>query len=251
MYAFLGNTVNNDKAVAVLAGFIPILGTIFTLYVPLLGAFLLMISSNSGVYGASRIAYSMGNLGLLPSIFQVTHPKMRTPVFSIVVFSVRRDRGTGRAFLQGDQALNFLADLYAFGAALSYTLVFVALITLRFTDRAAPRPYKSPGNVPLTVNGHKGTLSIVSVFGLFGIFAILIFTLLTHPVGRIAGPSWVIFGILVYALYRKHAGRPIFGSTDHEWPKRQKQILAKAGELEMLDQYRAALKAEAKTDTPG
>src|SRR5579864_1687784 len=42
MYAVLGNAENNDKAVAVLAGFIPLLGTLFKLYVPLLGAFLIM-----------------------------------------------------------------------------------------------------------------------------------------------------------------------------------------------------------------
>ena len=242
MYAFLGNAQNNDKAVAVLAGFIPVLGTVFKLYVPLLGAFLIMISSNSGVYGASRIAYSMGNFGLLPSMFKTTHPKTRTPVISILVFSGVAVVELVAAFMQGDQALNFLADLYAFGAALSYTLVFVALITLRFTDQAAPRPYKMPWNVPLTIGGRSGTVSIVSILGLLGIASILVFTVLTHPVGRIAGPSWVILGVCLFALYRKRKHRPVFGSTDHKWSEHQQGVLTRAGELEMLDQYRVALR---------
>lgn len=242
MYAFLGNAQNNDKAVAVLAGFIPVLGTIFKFYVPLLGAFLIMISSNSGVYGASRIAYSMGNYGLLPSIFQKTHPKTRTPVVSILVFSGVAVVELIAAFLQGDQALNFLADLYAFGAALSYTLVFVALITLRFTDRASPRPYRMPWNVPLTIRGRSGTVSIVSVLGLLGIASILVFTLLTHPVGRIAGPAWVVLGVGFFALYRLRKRRPVFGSTDHRWAEHQQRVLTRAGELEMLDEYKAGLK---------
>ncbi len=146
------------------------------------------------------------------------------------------------AYLQGDQALNFLADLYAFGAALSYTLVFVALIVLRFSDPNAPRPYKIPWNVPLTVRGVKGTLSIVSVAGLLGIGSILVFTLLTHPIGRIAGPMWVLFGALFYVLYRRRNGQKVFKSLDRDWVGHHEQVLARAGELEMLDEYRSSTK---------
>src|SRR4029077_5192443 len=180
--AFLGSSANNDKAVAVLVGFIPYVGALFKLYVPLLGAFLVMISSNSGVFGASRIAYAMGTSGLLPSAFKRTDPKTKTPVVSILVFSGVALVELVAAYFQGDQALNFLADLYAFGAALSYTLVFVALITLRFTDTAAPRPFRMPLNIGVTLFGRAGSISLMSVLGLLGIGAILVFIVLPHPV---------------------------------------------------------------------
>ena len=241
LYAYVGNAQNNDKAVAVLAGFIPILGSIFKLYVPILGALLIMISSNSGLYGASRIAYSMGKFGLLPPNFQLTHPKMRTPVFSIIVFATVALVELVAAFFQGDQALNFLADLYAFGAALSYTLVFLALITLRFTDPDAPRPYRMPWNVNLTVAGKRGALSIVSILGLMGIASILVFTLITHPVGRIAGPSWVLGGVCLFAIYRWRRKQRVFGSPKRDWIAHHEHVLTRAGELEMLDQYRSAV----------
>jgi len=240
MFAFLGNAQNNDKAVAVLATYIPYLGWLFKLYVPLLGALLIMISSNSGVFGASRIAYSMGNFNLLPSVFKRTSAKTQTPVFSILFFAGVALVELIAAFLQGDQALNFLADLYAFGAALSYTLVFVALMVLRFSDANAPRPYKMPWNVSLTVRGVKGTLSIVSVIGLLGIGSILAFTLLTHPIGRIAGPMWVFFGALFYVLYRRRNGQKVFKSLDRDWVGHHEHVLARAGELEMLDEYRTS-----------
>jgi len=241
MFEFLGNAQNNDKAVAVLAGFIPYLGWLFKLYVPLLGAMLIMISSNSGVYGASRIAYSMGNFNLLPSRFKMTSPKTQTPVFSILFFAGVALVELIAAFLQGDQALSFLADLYAFGAALSYTLVFVALMTLRFTDPAAPRPYKMPWNVTLSIGGRRGTLSVVSVIGLLGIASILVFTLLTHPIGRIAGPSWVFFGAIFYALYRKSKKERVFASLKRDWVAHHEEVLSRAGELEMLDEYKDAV----------
>lgn len=241
MYAYLGSPANNDKAVAVLAGFIPVIGVAFALYVPFLGALLVMISSNSGVYGASRIAYSMGSLGLLPPIFRSTNAKTRTPAFSILVFAGVALIELVAAFLQGDQALNFLADLYAFGAALSYTLVFVAVIVLRFTDPASPRPYRIPLNIPVRFRGITSSLSIVAVLGLLGIGSILVFTLLTHPVGRIAGPLWVLSGALFYVWYRKRQGQQVFKSLPRDWKAHHERTLVAAGELEMLDEYRAKL----------
>ncbi|HEY9180587.1 MAG TPA: APC family permease, partial [Candidatus Baltobacteraceae bacterium] len=55
-WQFLGTTQNQDKAVAVMASNIPYFGIVAAFYVPVLGAILLLISSNSGVFGSSRIA---------------------------------------------------------------------------------------------------------------------------------------------------------------------------------------------------
>ena len=84
---------------------IPYLGIAGAFYVPILGAVLLLISSNSGVFGSSRIAYAMSRSSLLPSIFQRVHAKFRTPAISIVAFggvavlelSLRRFRRSIRA----------------------------------------------------------------------------------------------------------------------------------------------------------
>ena len=244
LYAYLGNTQNNDKAIAVLAGMLPYVGGALAFIVPFIGAMLLMISSNSGVYGASRIAYSMGKYQLLPMLFQQTNRKTRTPIVTILIFSGVALIELIAAYLQGDQAINFLLDLYAFGAALSYTLVFAALITLRFSDQAAPRPFMMPLNFKVTIGGRQGLVSALSLVGIAGIFAILIFTLLTHPVGRIAGPTWVVFGIALFSIYRTRRQRPVFGSVKRDWVKLQEETLANAGELEMLDRYRAAVAAK-------
>ena len=244
LYQHLGTTQNNDKAIAVLAGTLPYVGSVLSFVVPLIGAMLLMISSNSGVYGASRIAYSMGKYQLLPSLFQQTSRKTRTPIVTILVFSGVALVELFAAYFQGDQAINFLLDLYAFGAALSYTLVFAAFITLRFTDQAAPRPFMMPLNVSVTIAGRRGLVSLISLIGIMGIFAILIFTLLTHPVGRIAGPSWVLLGIVFFAIYRSRQKWPVFGSVKRDWVKLHEETLTNAGELEMLDAYRTALAAK-------
>ena len=84
---FPNNADNQGKAVALLAAQVPYYGAFAALYVPVLGAVLLLISSNSGVFGSSRIAYAMSSSKLLPSIFQRVHGTFRTPVISIVFFS--------------------------------------------------------------------------------------------------------------------------------------------------------------------
>jgi basic amino acid/polyamine antiporter, APA family len=244
MYQLVGSSQNNDKAVAVLASQIPYVGLFFALYIPVIGALLVLISSNSGVFGASRIAYSMGKFNLLPGFFQRTHPTTRTPVNSILIFSGFAMALLVAAYVQGEGALNFLADLYAFGAALSYTLVFVALIVLRFTDSAAPRRFRMPWNFPMRIGKYHGDVSLLSLIGLAGIFAILIFTLMTHVYGRIAGPAWVVLGLVGYVLYRKRQRTPILGSIKRDWVKLHKRTLTSAGELDMLDEYRDAVAAQ-------
>jgi APA family basic amino acid/polyamine antiporter len=241
LYSYLGDAQHNDKAIATLASLLPHVGAMLAFIVPIVGAFLLLISSNSGVFGASRIAYSMGKYQLLPPLFQQTNRKTRTPVVTIMIFSGVALIELIAAYMQGDEAIGFMFDLYAFGAALSYTLVFVALITLRFTDPYVPRRFRMPLNVNVTVAGRTAPVSLLSLVGLAGIFAILIFTLLTHPIGRIAGPSWVALGVIFFAIWRSRTKRPVFGSVKRDWVKLEEDTLANAGELEMLDEYRAAI----------
>ncbi|MGH7661022.1 MAG: APC family permease [Vulcanimicrobiaceae bacterium] len=236
-FAFLGNDQNNDKAVAVLASNIPYFGALAALYVPVLGAILLLISSNSGVFGASRIAYGMSRERLLPSIFQRVHKKFRTPAVAIATFCGLAIVVHIWAALQGSAGLDFLGDLYAFGAATSYSLVFLALIALRFNDADSPRPFKIPINIPIPYAGGTVEFPVVGVLGFFGIFAILIFVLLTHDVGRIAGPSWVFIGLCGYLIYRKRKQLPVLRSRRVDRTQEQIGILRDAGELEMMDEF--------------
>ncbi len=238
----LGQTQNQDKAVAVIASNIPYFGSLAALYVPILGAVLLLISSNSGVFGSSRIAHSMSQFQLLPSIFERIHPKYRTPVISILTFCTLAVIELAFAAMQGDRGYEFLGDLYAFGAAASYTLVFVALIALRFTDPLTPRKFKIPWNIPMTFRGERVEFPVIGLLGFFGIFSILIFVLYTHHIGRIAGPSWLLLGFIIYAIYRVRKKLPVFGSPPRDWSTEQVRILRNAGELELMDELVGKLK---------
>ncbi len=248
---------NQGKAVALLAAQVPYYGALAALYVPVLGAVLLLISSNSGVFGSSRIAYAMSRTDLLPSIFQRVHATFRTPVISIVFFSTialvellfAAAPGLFPAlgslyarFFHGENGLEFLADLYAFGAATSYSFVFLGLIALRLSDPLSPRKFKIPFNLKMRFRGERVELPVIAVIGFLGIFSILLFTLRTHALGRIFGPSWLLLGLILYLVYRNHRRLPLLRSQPRNWRADQINILRRAGELELMDQYLANLK---------
>lgn len=261
-FQFLGSTENQGSAVAVLAANVPYFGALAALYVPVLGAVLLLISSNSGVFGASRIAYAMSRSRLLPSMFERVSATYRTPAVSIVSFcglaltvlcfaalpSLDHNAfAIYNRFFHGEAGLDVLADLYAFGAATSYSFVFVALIALRLKDPLSPRKFRIPLNIPMMFRGERTEFPIVGVIGFAGIFSILVFTMLTHPIGRIAGPSWLVAGVVAYFIYRKRKGLPVFGSRAVDWETQQIRILKDAGELELMDELVEKLRARGKT----
>jgi APA family basic amino acid/polyamine antiporter len=252
LWHYLGNEENNGAAVAVLAANVPYFGALAAFYVPVLGAILLLISSNSGVFGSSRIAYAMSGTKLLPSMFQRVHPRFRTPVVSIATFcgvavvelifaalpSLSHPvREIYARLFRGEDGITFLGDLYAFGAAASYSFVFIALISLRLNDSQSPRRFKMPLNVPFTYKGNRVEFPVTAVIGFVGIVSILVFTMITHEIGRIAGPAWIFLGFLGYLAYRRAKGLPVFRSQKHDWRKAQINILQEAGELEMMDEY--------------
>jgi hypothetical protein len=74
--------------------------------------------------------------------------------------------------------------------------------------------------------------------------------MITHEIGRIAGPSWILFGILGYLIYRRRKRLPILTSQRHDWRKAQLQILQEAGELELMDEYLSNVKAMDKRSAP-
>src|SRR5258707_3249116 len=224
---------HNGDPIAWLASHIPILGMFAGPYVAMLGATLLLISSNSGVFGASRITYSMSDFNLLPRWDYKVHPRVSTPVITLIVLS-------GIALLElwiaglSSNAYDLLGNMYAFGAATAYMLVFVSLLVLRFVDPWTPRPFKVPLNIKLRGrDGETRLLPIVGILGFLGISSILILVVLTHAIGRIAGPAWIILGLLIYFWHRRRNKLPLRKALKRNWEKEQLEVYEDAGEYDL------------------
>lgn len=227
---------HNEDPIAWLASHVPYLGSIAGLYVAGLGATLLLISSNAGVFGSSRITYSMSRYHLLPRWFSWIHPRFRTPVRTLLTFS-------GLALLElwlaglSTNALDVLGNMYAFGAASAYLLVFISLLVLRRHDPYTPRPFR----VPLNVRVRETEYPIVGVLGFLGISSILVMVVLTHAIGRIAGPAWVLVGLVLYLTYRHRQGMPLLGNVPRHWEREVLAVYRDSGEEELVEEYRENL----------
>jgi APA family basic amino acid/polyamine antiporter len=227
--------------IAALASIIPYVGIIAGPFAALLGFTILLISANSGVMSASRVTYSMSRFDCLSRWFEQVHPRFHTPVRTIVVFSIIAAVQTILSFLTPN-AMDTLGNMYAFGATMGYTLVFISLIKLRFSDPHIPRPYKMPLNIKVRFRGTKVDFPVLGIVGMLGVLTILFEVILTHAIGRIAGPAWVLLCLAYYAWYRKKRGLPVFGSVRREWESHQMEVLRNAEEFDLMEQYRQALR---------
>jgi basic amino acid/polyamine antiporter, APA family len=233
--------VREGDPIAVLASHIPYVGIIAGPLTAMLGATILLTSSNSGIMGASRLIFSMSHFKLVSKWFNRVQPKYRTPINAIAGFSMVSIVLTIFSFLT-PRALDTLGNLYAFGATLGYTLVFLSLIRLRFRDPYSPRPYKVPGNIKWKrKNGAVVEVPVIGFIGLAGVFSIWLTVMVTHEIGRIFGPLWMLVCIGYYLWFRKKNSLPVTGSVPHDWEKEQIEVLTSAEEYEMVEQYKQAL----------
>ncbi|GAC1444711.1 MAG: amino acid permease [Chloroflexota bacterium] len=224
-----------------LAQHLPTIGVYMAPVIAVLGATLLLISSNSGVYGSSRIVYSMARNDLMPKFFTYVDPKFKTPLIALVTFCII---AIGELVAAGftPTALQSLAEMYAFSAAVNYLLVFVALLRLRFNDPDTPRAFMVPWNVPITRGDETYQVPIVGVIGLLFLFAVLGMVLYTNPIGRTAGPIWVIIGLVFFVFYRRARKLPVLSSVPRNWSAQQIAVYRESGETGLAEEYEEALR---------
>jgi len=239
---------HQDNPVAVLAQAIPFVGIVAGPLTAFLGALILLISANSGVMSASRLTYSMSRFHFISEWFNEIHPKFRTPFRTILIFSLIAAIQAILASLTGPRTLDTLGNMYAFGASTGYLLVFIALIRLRFTDPFSPRPYKMPFNVRIRRGQQTYEFPLLAILGTIGIGGILVMVVLTHEIGRIAGPAWVLACFGYYVWYRRSRKLPVFGSIRRDWETTQQKVLKDAEEFDLLERYRASLAARDRAE---
>jgi APA family basic amino acid/polyamine antiporter len=198
---------NQLNPVAVIAGNIPVFGVILSIFVGFTGIAICYASTNTGIIGVSRVVFSMGRYQLLPRWFYKVHPRTKTPYRTIIVFGL-----IGGAIALIGQ-LDFVADLYAFGALLSYIIVNISVIILRNRDKEAYRPWKIPLDLKVKIGRKRLLLPIVSVIGAISCTIIWTLVVTYHTTGRIFGAGWLLVGIIGYVAYRKHIGLPAFKAT--------------------------------------
>ncbi len=158
----------------------------------------MVIATNAGMLGASRLAYFMGQRGQLPGIISHVSKRARVPANAIIIFSIIA------GVLIAIGKITLLADLYAFGAVLAYTAAHASIIALRVKEPNLRRPFKIPLNI--RIRGRQ--IPVTAVLGGLATITTWFIVVYTHEIGRIVGFAWLALGLFIYILYRNYRKKP-------------------------------------------
>ncbi len=176
-------------------------------WVGLLGGTILFVAANAGLIGASRLTFAMSEHFTLPRIFYRLHPRYKTPYVSLIAFTV-----IAAAIVMVAQRLTHIADLYNFGAMLSFALAHLSLLGLRMRQPGLHRPFKI--GWPIRIRGYE--LPFTAILGLVGTAAVWVDVILTKPAGRNLGFLWMGAGLACYFWYRHAQKLPAAGRIELE-----------------------------------
>ncbi len=194
----LGTTYSNDPVLGIVSA-LNLHGALATgaqYYVGALAATILLIATNAGMIGISRLSWSLAEHRQLPGVFARLHPRFHTPWFTILFFAAI----AVVLVLPGNT--NFLGNLYSFGAMLSFTIAHLSIIALRRSKPELYRPYRAPWNV----RWRGADIPLTAVLGAVGTGAAFVSVIVLHTEARIIGTAWIGLGLIGYLLYRRHLG---------------------------------------------
>ncbi|MDX6548247.1 MAG: basic amino acid/polyamine antiporter, family [Gaiellales bacterium] len=171
-------------------------------YVAILAGTILIIATNAGIIGVSRLTYSMGQHRQLPEVIRRVHPRFHTPWVAIVLYSVL---AVGLMIPPG--AINFLGNLYAFGAMLSFTLAHASVVQMRRTMPVHDLPWRGP----TSFMWGEFDVPLFAIIGGLSTFAFWLVTTWLHFSDGVApvGVAWLVIGMAVYWIYRRSQGLPL------------------------------------------
>lgn len=190
----LGTTYVDDPLSGIVAAF-PFGHQVLLPLVGIAAAIILLASANAGLIGASRLSFNMGEYYQLPRFFYRLHARFRTPYVALTFFSVL----ASVIVIASQGVMEFLGDLYNFGAQIAYCSAHLALLALRIKRPHLKRPFESPMN--LRIAGRR--LPLLALIGVLATFTVWVLVVVTKPAGRYVGSAWMVCGVLMYLYYRR------------------------------------------------
>ena len=174
--------------------------------VGILAATILIIAANAGIIGISRMQYSLATHGQVPQILGRLNSRTLMPVVAIVVFGAL----AALVVIPGEGQI--LADMYAYGVLLAFTVAHLSIIALRWRRPDLERPFK----VPLTLRLGDHEVPILAVLAVLGTSFAWVMILIYHTEARYVGTAWMIVGIVGYAIYRRRQGLSLTKAPEEE-----------------------------------
>ena len=108
--------------------------------------------------------------------------------------------------------LEFLADLYNFGAMLAFFSAHMSLIVMRIKKPDMKRPFR----IPFNLRFGKIHIPVSALLGVLVTAGVWVLVVITKPEGRYLGLTWMGLGLIMYYAYRRYQKFAVAGSLDIE-----------------------------------
>jgi APA family basic amino acid/polyamine antiporter len=166
--------------------------------IAILAGTILLIATNAGLIGISRLAFSLGRHKLVPPALSRVHPRFKTPYISIILFSIVAILILIPGLFEADVFKN-MGALYAVGSLLAFMFAHASIISLRIRKPELPRPFKLGWNLKVK----RREIPMSAILGLIALTIIWVIILITQPYSRWVGLAWMVCGLIIYYLYRR------------------------------------------------
>lgn len=192
--------------VAGIAAHLPIqlLRDILKPIIAVLAGTILLIGTNAGLIGISRLAFSLGSYKLVPPALSRVHYLFKTPYIAIILFGTVSLLLLTPGFFAPGVFAN-VGALYTFGSLLTFMFAHASIISLRIRKPELERPFRLRMNIKF-----KGRLLPISaILGLAATTTVWVIISVTQPYSRWVGLAWMVGGLIVYYFYRRKRKTPL------------------------------------------
>jgi APA family basic amino acid/polyamine antiporter len=209
-----------DPVAGIVSKFMQPLAFIASIWVGFLAFTILVIATNAGLIGISRLSYSLAGFDLLPKRFAQLHPKFQTPYISIIVFGIVSAVLVLPGVLVHGAVIDLMSAVYALAATFAFCSAHLSVMRLRFIEPSLHRPYRMPWNIRFGRDSIP-VLSLVGALFIGTVFTQLVFQNISNSTFVFIG--WLALGVVTYVLYRLYMKDPLWEPLEVP-PPRDREI---------------------------
>jgi APA family basic amino acid/polyamine antiporter len=189
-------------------------------WVGILAFTILVIATNAGLIGISRLSYSLAGFDLLPHRLARLHPKFKTPYVSIIVFGIVAAVLVLPGLITGGKEIDLMAAVYSLAATFAFCSAHLSVMRLRFIEPGLHRPYRMPWNIRFGRDSIP-VLSLVGALFIGTVFTQLVFQNISNSTFIFMG--WLALGVLTFVAYRRYRREPLWEPLEVP-PPREREV---------------------------
>jgi basic amino acid/polyamine antiporter, APA family len=203
----LATKFKDDPVAGIVGNFVQPLAFWAGIWVGILAFTILVIATNAGLIGISRLSYSMAGVDLLPKRLAVLHPKFKTPYISIIIFGIVAAVLVLPGIIVHGAEIDLMSAVYSLAATFAFCSAHLSVMRLRFIEPSLHRPYRMPWNIRFGRDSIP-VLSVVGALFIGTVFTQLMFQNISSSTFIFLG--WLALGVLAYVAYRRYRREPLW-----------------------------------------